>query len=193
MSVRNTIILLVVLIAVGTFFYFFEIRPEKPTADISKVMLEEVFEDLKVADVKGLEIKDTGTLSVTVLVRTGKEAWRIAAPVQEEAQGMRVEDLAVQLASLRSRQTFTQTTALSDYGLEKPSLEVRIDVGQRQEALQVGGTAPTGGYYYARKPSGDRVYMVDAYLIDDLKSLIKEPPVMPTPTPVLTATVTITQ
>ena len=181
MNFRNTVILLLVLIGLGIFFYFFEMQKEEETADLSEVMLQEVFEGLRVADISGLEIESGETMSITKLSRLGKESWVIEEPVQEEADGSRVEYLAFQLASLRSRRTFTDTAGLEEYGLDNPSLEIRIDAGERQETLQVGDIIPTGGYYYGQHPSGDRLYLLDGALVDELRSLTKEPPIMPTP------------
>jgi hypothetical protein len=178
MSFRTTIILMIVLIGVGVFFYI-DTQKEEETADLSEVMLQEVFEGLRAADIQGLEIESMDTMSVTKLSRLGEESWVIEEPVQEDADGFRVENLALQLASLRSRRTFTDTAGLEEYGLDEPRLEIRIIAGERRETLQVGDVIPTGGYYYGQHPSGDRLYLLDATLVDMLRNLIMQPPSVP--------------
>ncbi len=168
MKFRNTLLLLLVVIAVGV--WALVIEPKRQTTEESEKSEKKVFA-WKSADVSQIEIRrDSGTV---VLTRDDKnpDSWHMTQPVEGKADRSEVDSLLSRLEFLEKKQTIAgeagQKPDLKPYGLEKPRVEVAVTtkVGGKDSptTLQVGGDA-VGSTLYARIPSSGEVILVDKSL-----------------------------
>src|SRR5262249_51246061 len=94
---KTTAVLAVPLLALGTFFYVYEIRQgparEKATTEKDRVW-------------KGLESKDIDEVTLTrkgetVQLKKAGDAWTLETPVQSRTESQPVQDMLTSLATLR--------------------------------------------------------------------------------------------
>ncbi len=189
MKPRTTLILVGAFALLLVYVYFGELRrpvrtePGTPTpAPLWGVASDQVV---------GLTLRDSA--QETRLSRPAGGAWRLEAPTAEEADGERVERSLSQLTDLTANRTFTDTVgALADYGLGEPTLTVTLHLADGSaRVLKVGGPNPLGTAYYAQVEGQAAVHLVPDYLVQDLRGLLDQPPVRPTPTPTAAATPTV--
>ena len=148
------------------------------------------------ADISDITVAAAGQ-SVAVHRQSGDD-WVYgigAAAPNLPADGARIRSLATRLGGLRALSTIAQqpdAAALKEYGLENPSSQVTVRSGGAEKKLTVGIESPVGSGRYVQVDASGPVYLVQAFLLDDLKSLITMPPVPPTPTATPAATATPT-
>jgi hypothetical protein len=187
MKGRHTLILLAVLAALAAYAYFFEIKkPEesKTTAETPKLFT------YAPEDITALAVADTQGKTAAVQ-RVAQEDWKVVAPVQDAADSARVTGLVSRLASLTASRVLTEVNNLADYGLVTPALTATLTISDGSKVnLFAGDQTPDKSGYYALRDKGPDVYIIFSSTVEDLQRLISEPPVQPTPTPVVTATPT---
>jgi hypothetical protein len=179
---RHTLILLAVLAALGAYVYFFEVK--KPEEDSTTAETPKVFA-YTAQDVTRLAVADAqgGTAAVQ---RGEEEGWEVVAPVQDVADSTRVESLVSRLASLTASRVLTGVAEieLADYGLVAPELTATLTISDGSKvSLFTGYQTFNKAGYYALRDDGPDVYIIFANVVEDLKRLVSEPPVQPTPTP----------
>ena len=184
MRFRNTLLVVLVFLALGGYAYFFEYKQEEPeelatrTAPLWDVRAEEIQQ----LDIRG---PDGGTR----LMRE-EDAWVLVDPATEERQPAdtaRVDRIIDSLARLQPLRVLTETMALSEYGLASPAWQatIRMQSGEEQ-TLAWGDQTPQGTSYYVKKGGEDAVYIISGLTIEELERLVREPAYEPTPTPTAT-------
>ena len=98
------------------------------------------------------------------------EKWRLAAPLQAEADASKVSSILSKMSY--SRVTDFVAESLDDakyYGLDKPSYIFTITLGESgaQKTMQFGRRTSVG--YYAHDPSRSQVFLVDSTVVNELK------------------------
>lgn len=106
-----------------------------------------------------------------VLVGGGEE-WELEEPVKLRADNSTVRSLLSRLRTERARKFVVEHTTEEDlrtYGLDRPSVEVTVWLGEEraQKTLKVGKRE--GRRYYAKDVSRDPVFMVDSSFVSYLK------------------------
>jgi len=192
MKLRNTLILVAIFALLAGYVYFVEMQ--KPAEDTQAKEKEKYVFTLVMDDVSTLQVKD-GDKSV-YLVKDSAGKWYIGGIGAAEADASRMDSIISSLTNLRASRIITDVSAgLAMYGLEKPAMEVNLNIGggsAQVETLLVGDKTPQGYNYYAQRKGSNALYLVPEYLIGDLKGLVSNPPYAPTPTPAPEATATIT-
>ncbi len=194
MNTRNTIILVVVLIALGAYVYFGEMGSGQtpsatPTPSVSTLW------SLPADHINRLEVHDLQTKQEARLVKDSGGAWQIEAPITDTADATRLNSLTSRLAKITASRVITNPPAdLAPFGLVTHTMTVDIGLTENQtQTLQVGDKNPQGFSYYVQQNDNPAIYLVTSSLIDDLRRLITKPPRKPTPTPTFTATPAVTQ
>lgn len=124
-----------------------------------------------------------------VLRREAGSAWtyRISGiSLDNPADQPRVTGLAGRVAGLTAQSQVVAEPSpeqLTEYGLVQPEIELTVSKGSDVIVLAFGQQNVRSTGYYARRTGRPAVYLVSAFLIDDLKGLISRPPDPPTPTP----------
>ena len=179
MKFRSTGILLIVFAVLLGYVYFFELhkKPAEAPVDTSTWILT-----LGNEDIQRLTITDQG--NSIVLARSG-DIWSIGDVGGQQADPTRVNSVLTSLVDLKATRVLTDTSdGLAAYGLEKPALSVTVGLSGTQEILSFGDKNIQGSQYYMQRKGKATVYLIYSALIDDLKRMVSEPPVMPSPTPV---------
>lgn len=176
---RTSLILLVILAALAGVVYFLQLR-----SGSSSSPEEEAKQILKVQE------KDVTALSVTsgdkrVEIARQDDKWVLKEPSGKEADQARIDVMVSRVADLRaSRVVVDKADNLATYGLDKPSVTLRIVTKDQTYEVLLGQQNPDKSGYYARLGQGDKVYLISSYLVEDVKRLAEEPPIAkPTPTP----------
>ncbi len=158
-GVWSTLALLLVLAGLGSYIYFFA---SKPPADAESSQ-EKVFASLESDAIEEVTVKsESGDVTT---VRKDGAAWKIVAPVTADAAEAEATGLTSALAQLELLRVIEPNpSALGDYGLDKPRVEIefkgRNKTGGR---LYLGSKTPTGTGLYARRNDEPQVFLVSEY------------------------------
>ena len=174
MSVRTTVVLVVILAGLAAYLVWIEPRTggeaETEQAKVYTVSPEQVV---------GIEVQ-SGEASVR-LEREAGGAWRFADRAEP------VDQLRLQSVSLTGptvRRTLEGVSDLGQYGLDPPQARVRLKVQDGSEiVLHLGNRSPDASGRYLQRASDGPVYLVDDFWAQDWLRLVSEPPVQATPTP----------
>lgn len=152
MRLRNTIIVLILLVVVGGYALVVLLgsRPV-PTPTLYKVAAKDISRvDLRYP---GREIE---------LVRNPDHTWRIVKPIKADADQGAVDTLAQNIAQVQLTKTIEEKPAsLAPFGLDQPSVVVTIttDKGGALPALDVGKMSPVGSGVYVKLADKPAVLM----------------------------------
>jgi hypothetical protein len=184
MNPRVTVGLLVILIALGA-YYFYGSPPAAPvtpsgmpTPKPSDPSLD--FWALEEGQIQVVSVK-RGTQEAGVQ-RSGDD-WQLI-PSGEPADRLRVNSLIFRLASVKATYRVPNPSNDAEYGLATPATvaTIRLTSGETH-TLALGIKAPAESGTYARKDADSGIYLVSNALADDLGRLVTEPPRPPSPTP----------
>jgi hypothetical protein len=185
MKPKVTLALVIVLVALGGYVYFFEIRPnrnDEADSDLTRIYGTEYSE----YDIIELEIEGPqGTAHFARTDETSAQAWEMLLPTPlppDKVDQARVNGAATRMGYLTASRVITNVTDLAQYGLEPPELTVTLTISNGQEImLYTGNETPVQNNRYIRLAGDDKmVYLVFSFAVDDLHRLIDEPPFAPT-------------
>jgi Domain of unknown function (DUF4340) len=170
MKFRNTLMLLVLTVAVAAYVYFYEIKGgekrEKEKEAAGKLV------EVKKDSVSAVTLKPDG---VELMKAGGK--WELTAPVQYQADEGTVNSLLSSLESAkRDREGITDSTAeYHNYGLDpaRTELIVRHEKG-RQDTLYLGDNNATSTLVYARVNHDPEVVLTAKGLADNAKKSLMD-------------------
>ena len=161
---QSTAILAVVLLALGAFYYVYEIRlgPEREKTEGRK---GRVFA-AEPADVTEVDIKRTD--GVVKLKRDG-EAWQILEPVKGRGDRGSIDETVASVVTARmDREIEAAPKALADFGLDKPAAEITAKLKDGKSlGLLLGAKSPTGVWVYAREADKPAVFVVGESVLRD--------------------------
>ncbi len=168
MSGTKTLIWAVILLVLGTFYYFYEVEGGKKREQAAE-QRERLFQ-FAADEVMGLTIQreqDT--------IRAEKRAghWYITEPLAVRGDDQKYSELARFMADLRHvRIVEEQPPSVEPFGLTSPRLEIKVALANQATPLgfRLGTTNPTGGSYYAQVEGRPIVYLVGSTVQDVLNS-----------------------
>ena len=138
MKFRTTIILLIVA-GIGAAYIFLYDKKQYRT-DVWMQRQQMVLPDYKPGQIDKIEMKRDGVN--IVLESTDNQRWRMVEPLQLRADRAEVEEILAQFEFLRKvgtiKESETANFNLKEYGLETPSLVIRLWL---KKGSMVGGTA----------------------------------------------------
>lgn len=184
MRLRNTLILLAVLAALGGFVYFGEIRSQKGTPEEPPLM------EFAVPQVAHLQVAmREGQRMVASRQPEGSE-WEMEEPYRAPADNARLEGTLVKLSSAKPIRVLTETAAsFVPFGLDQPSLTVEVELRDGStQSLEIGDQAPVQTSHYARRSGEQAVLLIESTTVDQMNGLVTTPPEKPTPVPIPVAT-----
>jgi hypothetical protein len=85
----------------------------------------------------------------------------------------------------------TKTVNLADYSLAAPSHTITLFTTKGEHTIKAGAKSFDDANYYVLRDSDSIVYLVQALTIDELKKMLTEPIIAPTPTSTPTATAVV--
>lgn len=151
--------------AVAAFVYVFERK--QPTTDERRERADRLFAGFE--QEKARRVAVTNKHGRFELVKE-KDAWRLVAPVEDDANQGSVSSLLSTLTALKADRTLeAKELSLADYGLAPAALEVTVEgEGGRLADLKIGGELPLGNLR-AALTTGEKVFLVNAWIASDLE------------------------
>ena len=171
MNPRNTLLLALIVAAVGAFVWFYEIEGGAERAKQEETA-KHLFAGVTAEQIQSIELRtEDGTLAR--LERAGDQGWKLVAPLAAPADRFAVDGVASTLAELSPEATFDTPEPLANYGLEgEPA--VRFRAGDTDYALRLGKTTPVGGNLYATDAEGKKVYALASWRKNALQKNLKQ-------------------
>jgi hypothetical protein len=169
-----TIILAALLGGLASYLYFIELpreRAKERTETEGKQVLP--FEQ---SQITGVTLR-SGAGELVLLPGDGR-SWKLASPLQTEADTREVESLlrALTLAKvnrvLEERAATDQSSDLAAFGLEQPAAVVDIRAGDQHETLSIGDSGPISSTLYAMRHSDRKVLLTDLAARDVLNKTL---------------------
>ncbi|NOY77568.1 MAG: DUF4340 domain-containing protein [Calditrichaeota bacterium] len=168
MKTKNTLILLVILIAISAYVYFYEIKggeerkKEKEAAaellpikkdDVSEVILE------RPADHVRIHAKKTD------------DQWKIIEPIETEGDKFAIEGLINSVLNSKvNRVVAHDTSSLQDFGLKPPEGIIILSTKSGQhDTIFVGSKNPTGSFLFIRKNHQPEVELTSTSMSYEVK------------------------
>jgi len=178
MSFKRTIIIAVIFLLLGGFYYFSEIKgkpvrekekeeKEKKEAvfsikenDLNKIVLNRQMV-IEVKDVPGVPPLKTGnTESFTFKKINGN--WKITAPIQASADEDTLNQLAKALTGLKKDEIVeVGAKDLKKYGLDSPQYRITVSDGKKEETIELGDQTIDNRFFISKLASSPDIFRVD--------------------------------
>lgn len=157
-GLKSTLALILVLAGLGGYIYF--VDAERPTAGVEQK--DKVF-TVEADKLQELRVTAGGETSV---LRKADGTWKMAEPVETDADQTEVSSLTSNLATVEVNRVIDENAAdLAQYGLATPAVEIAFKAdGNVSGALALGEKTPTSGDLYAVRPGEKKVFLVSAFL-----------------------------
>src|SRR5258705_12575793 len=168
---QTTAALAVILIALGAFYYVYEIRlgPEREKTEGRKGRVFTV----EPADVAEVELKRADS---TVKLKRADDGWQILEPVKARGDRGAVDETVTSIVTARmDREIEAEPKALGDFGLDRPAAEATLKLKDgKQIGLVLGAKSPPGVWVYAREPAKRAVFVVADWVLRDTPRPVAE-------------------
>src|SRR6266851_4676266 len=147
---RTILVLLILAAGLGAFFYYdtYSLGPRREKAESAKGRIWTV----EPKDVERVTLARKG--ETMRLQRTADGGWEMLEPIKTRGDRGTVDDMVTGLATARmDREIDANPAKPSEFGLDPPEAEVKLEVKGRAEplVLRVGNKNPTGVWVYARE------------------------------------------
>lgn len=169
MRPRNTVLLLLVLAALGAYVYWVELPHEKAQAEQKRLL---VFEKDKVG-----AVTLTSPDREIALERGADGHWRITAPIAADADDATVGNLLNAISEAQVTRTLEGVgDKLGSYGLDPPQsvVKLRLKDGTELPAIKAGKNTQVGFSAYVQKDDEAAVHITGGALPAGLKKEIKD-------------------
>src|SRR5215831_144161 len=168
---QTTAVLAAILIALGAFYYVYEVRlgPEREKAEGRKGRVFTV----EPADVVEVELKRADN---TVKLKREGDGWQLLAPVSARGDRGAVDETVTSIVTARmDREIEADPKALGDFGLDRPAAEATLRLKDgKQLGLVLGAKSPTGVWVYAREAGKPAVFVVGDSVLRDTTRPVAE-------------------
>lgn len=189
MDRRITIVLVVILLALGGYIWYTFVRADAPPVNPPTPQATAIpFATLAETDVTAIEVRDVKNNKATRVVRNGT-AWKMEQPAQGEAFIDRVEEFLLDVTRISAPRTVNNPGELAAYGLNPPVYTVDLTLKDGTTTrFELGNPNPDKSYNYIRKANEPTIYLIDTTVADTIRGFVSEPPFTPTPEPTSTPT-----
>jgi len=188
MRPRTLLILLVVVLALGSFIWFYErkLPSTEERTQLAKKVLEIQKDDVKAVTIESKagtvrlervppakkkdEKGNQGTKDKEESVEPAAE-WRISRPLGARADAFAVDRLLDAVSGLEKTRTLEEVDP-KDVGLDKPRATLRLATKDGERVLLFGAEVPPGGNLIVAQKGEEDAYVVSDAILTDLQ---KEP------------------
>ena len=168
MKARTTLILLVVVVAIGAYIKFYEskrpnteeaARREKNVVNLNREKLDGIV--IQNGDEK-IELKRFGN------------KWRLEAPIKDQADSAAIDNLINEIenwrkaATIPAREIAANKNQLNEYGLSKPKLRLKLVGADMPGEILFGKDAALEGQLYVRLGNSNDVFIAAQTLKNDV-------------------------
>jgi len=175
MRFKGTLILLVVVLALGAFIYFYEIKggEQRQKAKESENQIWKV----EGKNIQQIEISSSG--QYVAAVRKGDKEWVLTAPQTYDADSEELDRVANSLATLRRESILEQNSSdMAKFGLNPAQTSLKFKTRDGKDyGIDFGINNPTGNFAYAAFPGQKTVILISSSAagtlgkkVDDLRN-----------------------
>jgi len=167
MSFKRTIALIIILVALGTYFYLWEVR------GTSKSLKEEEVERIFPSDKEDVEEVELIRGSEIIRCRKTNKGWQITAPFEASDIDDVMSDLLSDVGNAVMIEVIdTNPSNLADYGLDRPrmGLSLKFKDDPTPKTLLLGDSNPNRTCIYAKFEDLPEVILVGSLLKHDLET-----------------------
>src|SRR3989475_11878912 len=154
---QTTAVVAVVLLALGAFYYVYEIKGGPARAKVEAQKGRLWWADA--GDVTEVELKRRGEV---VRLKREADGWQILEPVTARGDRAKVDEALTTLTTARvDREIESAPKGLDQYGLDTPAADITLRLKDgRQLGLQRGAKNPTGVWVHAREAGQPAEFLV---------------------------------
>ena len=168
MRPRNTLLLLLVLLALGGYLYWVELPSEKREAEAKKLV------SLKKDDVTGITLTYPDH---TIALEKKDGSWQMTKPVDAKADDAVANNMLTAIAEADTSRSLDDVgDKLASYGLAPPEATVALTLkdGGTVPAIKVGKTTQVGSAAYLQKGDDPKVYIGTMAFQSGMKKQVKD-------------------
>jgi hypothetical protein len=144
--------------------------------------------DLDSQDMLWIQVTDAAGEQIEVERESAEADWVVVGESPETSDSFRIGSVAGQLLAMRATRTFETELGVDTVGLDNPAYTITIRTTAGDEIVtRIGNLTAVGSGYYIQVDD-DPVVIVAKLVLDEILSILTEPPLMPTPTPEVTET-----
>lgn len=156
MKWRQTLLLLLVFLIAGGYYYTVEVKM-KETKETAEKEAKKIF-NVSPYKVTEVELDSAGAPPLKLRSEGG---WHITEPFPARGDKGAVENLVRTLADMESEKVVLETVDdLKPYGLENPAFRARFLADGKWYELQVGEKSPTESGYFAKTGDGKKLLLI---------------------------------
>ncbi len=185
MRLRNTIILLVVLVLLmGYVVYTQNTGTAQPKAQSTPEPTPVPVFNFVTDNVNKFQVTDLSK-NQTVLVTRESSGWHMQQPKDSATDADKIDRTLVDMANLEATRVLTNVTDLSAYGLITGTMQASVTLSDTtQYALKLGDeTVDKSSVYVLKGDDKSHVYVLDTTILTTLHDFVDLPPYPPTATP----------
>ncbi len=177
MRLRNILILLSILLALGGYFYFSS-GSEPPPQSEPRVFLW----DIEMGEMQHIEIRlprEDKSVAFVKISQESKFPWYFDDPQRSEVDVARwgIEFLLTGPGAERVIARDATEEKLAEFGLAQPQMEIILTLEDGDILnITVGDRTPDGNTFYVQAPNSNNVCLVDYTWYEVLERLVREPP-----------------
>ena len=178
MKPKTTLILLVIAAAMGLFIWLKD--SQLPSTADRESRAKRIF-DMKGDDITKIQVAlNTSNLVGRVVIEKEKDKWQLREPLAYRASGSEVNSICSALEFLNRdgvitpAELKTKGSKLSDYGLDKPPVELTFWKKDKATVIKLGKTSAVGSTVYIQIAGKDDILMVDKSLLTKLDRKVDE-------------------
>ncbi len=171
MRFKTTAVLAAILVALGLYVWFYEVRrpaeQERQKEAEQKVFLFSSKE----------EVGKLALIYPEKKIVCGKKPdgdWRLIYPIETEGDKNAIDRIISNLEGAKAEQVVADSAAnLSEFGLLYPNVGVYLDLKEgTTDTLLLGDKSPTGDFVFARKICHPQVFTLPSWLLSSLEKTI---------------------
>lgn len=192
MSRTTTIVLVVILAALGLYVVLVQLPKDKAAAQLTPTQaggpVSFVWQ-VTADQVTAIRLDDRVKNRSLALVKDAQGAWTVSEPEAKLANSTAITGVLSSLTALSIDTTITSTTDLSAFGVLSPTYSLELTLADEKKLkAAIGDKTPTGSGYYLLREGEANALVVATYGLDSLIGMLDAPPYAPTATPPVSET-----
>lgn len=181
---RSTLVMLILVLGLGGFYYFYEVRGGETRSNNEK-QEKRLFPEATAEALNHLEVSVPGEKEPVLVLEKKDGRWVRQGPPEQLVSVREVGGMADKLAELQRSELILEKPKpedLKQFGLDKPAHQLVVKAGPKAYTLQVGGRTPDGSSFYVRlAPDGPVVTVPGTFasILEKSPEALRETSVMP--------------
>jgi hypothetical protein len=167
MSFKRTIVIALIFLLAGSYYYFFEFKGRSVRDELKRKESSVFsFDESNVSNLIFSRIRTAGMTKLTgkdkFIFEKRDKTWYINEPVESKADRETIESLVKSLTSSQKGEVIDDSgKELEKFGLNEPSYELVISDGSKEEVLLLGSKTIDDRNFYAKLKNNPKVFLID--------------------------------